>query len=308
MNAHAIAIGECMLELTHRSDTDLRLSVAGDTLNTAVHLRRQLGERDTVGYFTALGRGWYADFVRDRIVREAVTPSLVPGPGTPGAYFIRTDEAGERSFAYYRSASAARSMLEEPGARLLEQAVRGVDLVHISAITLQILDGSSRERLATVLERARSARVRVSLDTNYRPAGWPDTDSARRSIDEFAALADIVLPSLDDERALRGSTGPAEVAAHYRELGAEEVVVKDATNPTTLAWASGQGAIPVADPRVPVDTTGAGDAFGGGYLAGRLRGLAPATAVRLGQRLAAEVVTHPGAISGPSPFLDRQIW
>lgn len=299
MSAHAIAIGECMLELTHRSDTDLRLAVAGDTFNTAVHLRRQLGGQGTVGYFTALGEGWYADFVRRRIVEQAVTPCLVPGSGTPGAYFIRTDDAGERSFAYYRSASAARRMLDGPGARMLESACTGVDVVHLSAITLQILGPVARERLAAILTGARSAGVRVSFDTNYRPTGWPDADAAREAIDAFAGLADIVLPSLDDERALRGDTDAAEVAGHYRNRGATEVVVKDAVNPTTVAWRTHRDVVPVASRRTAVDTTGAGDAFGAGYLAGRLRDIEPPEAVRLGQRVAADVVTHPGAIAGP---------
>ncbi|MDN5855255.1 MAG: sugar kinase [Actinomycetia bacterium] len=298
MSVHTIAIGECMLELTHSSDTELQLSVAGDTFNTAVHLRRQLGERDTVTYFTALGDSWYADFVRQRITAESVTPALVPGPGTPGAYFIRTDDAGERSFAYYRSASAAQHMLRGSGARLLEAACSGVDLVHISAITLQILDQPSRETLARILARVRSAQVRVSLDTNYRPSGWTDADSARATIDEFAGLADIVLPSLDDERALRGATDAVGVARHYRDQGADEVVVKDSTDPATVSWASHQAIIPVASYRTAVDTTGAGDAFAAGYLAGRLHDADPPASVRLGQRVAADVVMHPGAIAG----------
>ena len=300
MTMRAMAVGECMLELTHRTDTELQLSVAGDTFNTAAHLRRELDEQDSVTYFTALGEGWYAEFIRQRILDESVTPCLVSDHGTPGAYFIRTDDAGERSFAYYRSASAARRMLDEPGARLLDAACDDVDLVHLSAITLQILDAPSRERLAAILARIRASHVRVSLDTNFRPAGWADADSARETIDEFAQHAQIVLPSLDDERALRGDTDAADVAQHYRDLGADEVVVKDATNPTTVAWASRRDVVPVDSYRPAVDTTGAGDAFAAGYLAGRLREVDPPEAVRRGQRVAADVVTHPGALM-PAP-------
>jgi len=45
-----------------------------------------------------------------------------------------------------------------------------------------------------------------------------------------------------------------------------------------------------------VDTTAAGDAFGAGYLSGRLQGLTPAAAAALGNRLAARVIQHPGAL------------
>jgi 2-dehydro-3-deoxygluconokinase len=46
----------------------------------------------------------------------------------------------------------------------------------------------------------------------------------------------------------------------------------------------------------PRDTTGAGDSFNAGYLAGRLKGVDPVRAARQGCRLAAEVIRHPGAI------------
>jgi 2-dehydro-3-deoxygluconokinase len=48
-----------------------------------------------------------------------------------------------------------------------------------------------------------------------------------------------------------------------------------------------------------VDTTAAGDAFNGGYLAARLRGAAPLAAAHAGNALAAEVVATPGALLPP---------
>ncbi|WP_029005684.1 adenosine kinase [Azorhizobium doebereinerae] len=44
-----------------------------------------------------------------------------------------------------------------------------------------------------------------------------------------------------------------------------------------------------------VDTTGAGDLFAAGFLAGRTRGLDPATSLRLGALAASEVISHMGA-------------
>lgn len=55
--------------------------------------------------------------------------------------------------------------------------------------------------------------------------------------------------------------------------------------------------IAVEEPRQVVDTTAAGDAFNGAYLAARLRGAGPAEAGLAAARLSAEVVAHPGAIA-----------
>ena len=50
------SIGECMIELRHRSAADLSLAFGGDTLNTAVYLARLLRLREaSVDYVTALG-------------------------------------------------------------------------------------------------------------------------------------------------------------------------------------------------------------------------------------------------------------
>ena len=45
-----------------------------------------------------------------------------------------------------------------------------------------------------------------------------------------------------------------------------------------------------------IDTTAAGDSFNAGYMAARLKGLKPAAAARCANRLAAEVIRHPGAL------------
>jgi len=45
----------------------------------------------------------------------------------------------------------------------------------------------------------------------------------------------------------------------------------------------------------PIDTTGAGDLFAAGFIAGLAHELAPVDALRLGQSLAAEVIAHSGA-------------
>jgi 2-dehydro-3-deoxygluconokinase len=50
-------------------------------------------------------------------------------------------------------------------------------------------------------------------------------------------------------------------------------------------------------PKKVVDTTGAGDSFSGSYLAGRILGLDPVQAGRLGNAVAAEVIGVHGALA-----------
>ena len=88
-------------------------------------------------------------------------------------------------------------------------------------------------------------------------------------------------------------------AGRYRAYGAGEVVVKNGGGPV-CAFADGRMvAIDGLDRVEPLDSTGAGDAFNGAYLAARLSGDSAADAIRKAHVLAARVVRHPGALLPP---------
>ena len=112
----AASVGECMIELRHRSPTELELAYGGDTLNFAVYLTRLTRDHGgRVDYVTALGDDAYSERMLAMWQAEDVGTALVARlPGKlPGLYTIRTDAQGERSFTYWRSAAAAREMLKD---------------------------------------------------------------------------------------------------------------------------------------------------------------------------------------------------
>jgi 2-dehydro-3-deoxygluconokinase len=293
------AIGECMAELTHRDDHLLRLDYAGDSFNTAVYLARSVAEDVRVEYVTRVGDDWYSDQAVQRMAAERLGTTHVERVlgRELGLYLVRTDSDGERSFVYHRSQAPARGLFGSEHPTDVDRAFAAFDLVYLSAITLQILTESARERLWRVLARVRAAGGQVAFDSNYRPAGWPDADAARAAITRMLALTDIGLPSLADERALFGDADALACADRLRRHGVGEIVVKDGANPC-LVFADGDPVmVPASDVGVVVDTTAAGDSFSGGYLAARLREADPVAAAYAGHRLAADVIQHPGAIT-----------
>jgi 2-dehydro-3-deoxygluconokinase len=304
------SIGECMIELRHRSSTELDLAHGGDTLNTAVYLARLVRGRDArVDYVTALGDDPYSDAMLRAWRAEGVGTDLVArAPGRlPGLYTIRTDPKGERSFTYWRSASAARAMLAGERAGQVAAALAGYDLLYLSGVTLSILDPPQRATLAAVADQVRAGGGRVAFDGNYRPVGWPDADAARVAYDELLKRVDIALPTLDDEQALFGAASAPACADRLHRQGVAEVAVKLGAAGCFLSSAELTGEIAAEPVEAVIDSTAAGDSFNAAYLAARLFGADPAQAGRSGNHLAARVIAHPGAIIPADAMADLHV-
>ena len=297
MAARGIAsIGECMLELSGTGGDAWRMGFAGDTFNTLWALRALTDAARPAGYVSAFGDDPFSEkqiaFMRDAGIGIAASP-VVPG-ARPGLYAI-TLTGAERSFTYWRADAAARRLADDAAA--LETSLKDRALVYFSGITLAILDEAPRRTLLAAIADARRAGARIAFDPNYRPRLWTSIDQARAAISQALAVADIALPTFPDEQALFGDATPADTVARLMAAGVSEIVVKDGAAPALVAWHDRSETIPAVAVENPVDTTGAGDSFNGGYLAARLASDAPDAAVRRAHAVAAAVVQVRGALA-----------
>jgi 2-dehydro-3-deoxygluconokinase len=293
-----VSIGEAMVELAPVGEGLFRRGFAGDTYNTAWHMAQLLGGRAEVGFATRVGQ----DSLSDSFVAGLQADGLsIAGVGrdaarTMGLYLIELDGV-ERRFHYWRSASAARALADDPAA--LGAAFEGAGLIHLSGITLAILAPDARARLRDALARARGQGARISFDPNIRPRLWSSPDEVREVLPGFLSLTDVILPSFDDEVATWGDADPAATVARYRAAGIAEIVVKNGAGAVTACLDGTCESHPTPPVTGIRDTTGAGDAFNAGYLAARLTGAGQGAAVARGQAIAAAVLQSPGARALP---------
>jgi 2-dehydro-3-deoxygluconokinase len=294
----SVFIGEAMLELS-QDGAGWRMGYGGDTLNVAVHLARA---GISSAYLTALGTDPLSAGLKAQWQAEGLDTSLVlTNPArTTGLYAIATDATGERTFTYWRDTSAAREIFGCSGAEHAVRQAESADLLGFSLITLAILEPAARTRLLDLAATVRAAGGQVAFDSNYRAHLWTSAEQAAAARDNAIAVATIGLPTLEDEVALSGFGDASAIAAHWTALGCKEVVVKLGADGCRLP----DGTL-LAPPRrlQPLDTSGAGDAFNGGYLASRLRGVGPCAAAQVGNALAGWCVMRPGAI----PHLDDEL-
>ena len=149
-------------------------------------------------------------------------------------------------------------------------------MIHLSGITLAIIGEEGRRNLKKVLEDARSKGAIVSYDPNVRPRLWRDELEMRPALREILDVTDIALPSFDDEARLWGDPSPEETVRRLAELDVAEIAVKNGGGEVLLLSDSVISRVATPEVNNICDTTGAGDSFNAGYLAGRLVGILPA--------------------------------
>lgn len=302
------SIGECMVELAPTGDGLYRQGFAGDTLNTAWHVRALIGAGRGVRYVSAIGTDAISDrlvgFLEDNGIATASVARLADR--TLGLYLITLDGA-ERSFTYWRSSAAARQLASDPDR--LAAALDGVGLAYLSGITLAILEPADQAKLFATLAVFRAAGGEVAFDPNIRPRLWADRDTMARVTTEGYRAATIALPTFPDEAELYGDGSPGDTAHRVATLGVREVVVKNGHEPALLRVAGEPDTfIPALIEVRPIDTTGAGDSFNGGYIAARLAGRLPREAATLGHAVAARVIGHRGALAPFAAVADLRVF
>ncbi|MEU6732983.1 PfkB family carbohydrate kinase [Streptomyces physcomitrii] len=215
-----------------------------------------------------------------------VEPRLVVLPGEPtGTVISLVDEsaAAERTFLTQSAASLGLTPAHWSAVEL-----DGVAHLHLSGYLF--FSPTSRATVRAALASARARGVRVSVD----PASTGFLSEL--GVDRFLKMVEgveVLLPNLDEARLLTGLPDPADAAAKLSRQFPLVVVTLGAEG--ALVAQDGRVAPRVpGEPAVPVDTTGAGDAFTGALLAALLAGAPPVAAAAEGCRAGALAVRHTG--------------
>ncbi|MFZ2642089.1 MAG: carbohydrate kinase family protein [Verrucomicrobiia bacterium] len=108
---------------------------------------------------------------------------------------------------------------------------------------------------------------------------------------------DVVMPSYDDMLHIYPGLTPEEIARTLREKGASRVVLKLGKDGCLVANETGMLRVPSVATEI-VDTTGAGDCFDAGFIAGLANGLSDAAAAKVGAATAAACIRHVGGAVG----------
>lgn len=290
-----------MVEFSPTVSGDYTLGFAGDTFNTAWYLRQLLPADWTIQYFTNIGDDQLsADMLRFMQQSRIDTTHVKVVKGMNAGLYVISLDNGERSFSYWRNASAARKLADDPDR--LSNATQTADCVFFSGITLAILPEDARDAFLKQMATLRAGGVLVVFDPNIRKRLWRNEAEIRQWISRAYAVANIALPSFADEAETFGDANMSSTASRIKTAGTEEIVVKNGGDACYVHVAEVAYFVEPKAHIVAVDTTGAGDSFNAGYLAGRLLGTRTLDAVEKAHGTAARVICAPGALVSLEKF------
>jgi 2-dehydro-3-deoxygluconokinase len=292
MTREILAMGEPMVEFNQTGGPGSRTYLqgfGGDSSNFAIAAARQGA---SVGYVSALGDDIYGGMLRDLWREEGVDDAHVRNRADAftAVYFV-THDAGGHHFSFFRNGSAASRYAP---ADLPLEAIAEAKILHLSGISLAI-SKSAHDACFAAIAAARSAGVKVSFDTNLRLKLWP-LAQARIAIDAAVSQCDICLPSYDDVAAIYDERDPDRLADLLLAKGPGIVALKLGAEGTLLALPEKRVRI-APHPCKPVDATGAGDTFGGAFVACLARGTDPVEAARYAAVAAALSTQGYGAVA-----------
>jgi sugar/nucleoside kinase (ribokinase family) len=263
-------------------------SVGGNGANTSYTLAA-FGTR--VRLLSAVGQDSYGDTIVDVLRKAGVDIDGVARLATATATtVVLVQSSGARAFLHKPGASG--DAFTSPIDFNTDDAV-GFTRFHVANVFA--LPGL-RPHAAESLHRARAARLSTSMDT-----GWDATGEWARVIGPCLPYLDLLFVNEDEARMLTGLSTPEEAALAFRNGGVGVVVVK--LGAAGCAVSSPAGTFRSPGFAVPVvDTTGAGDAFAGAFLAALERGLNLEAAARFANAAGALVVQELGAVAGMRDF------
>lgn len=291
-----LALGEAMVEFNQSSkdEPNYLQGFGGDTSNFCIAASRQ-GAR--TGFVSAVGEDHFGRLLIDLWQREGVDTSAVriDGQAPTGVYFVSHGSGGHQ-FDYLRAGSAASRYAPRD---LPLDAIAGAKVIHLSGISLAI-SVSACDAAFAAIEHARANGVRVSFDTNLRLKLWP-LARARAVMLEAIRQTDICLPSWDDVTELTGLTGRDEIVDYLLALGPRIVALKLGKEGSYVATPDERRVVPGRVVNA-VDATGAGDCFGGAFIARIVAGDDPFDAARYANVTAGLSTQGFGAVA---PIPDR---
>jgi fructokinase len=257
-SSRIVIAGEALIDLIIGQDGSVTPAAGGGQYNAARAVARLGGD---VHFLGRVSDDWFGRMLLGKLEADGVGTDLVvetPDPTT--LVLAEIDEAGVAHYHWYIERTTVPGLEAEDARRCLDPAP---DALHVG--TLGLTMEPIADSLAAIVAEVPDETF-VMVDPNCRPTATPDFDRYQARMERILARADVVKGSDEDFEYLALAGTPEASARLLLEGGVGAVLVTHGADEARGYCAGGEFAVPVPEVEVS-DTVGAGDVFGGSFLA-----------------------------------------
>ncbi len=253
-----VIAGEALIDLIIGQDGSVNPAAGGGQYNAARALARLGGSVEFLG---RMSDDWFGKLLRRKLEEDDVGTALVVDTADPTTLVLaEIDEAGVAHYHWYIEQTTVPGLEHDDALKAGDPAP---DALHVG--TLGLAMEPIADSLAALVAAVPESTF-VMVDPNCRPTATPDFDRYQSRMRTVIERADLVKGSDEDFEYLALAASPEASARLLVEQGTGAVLVTQGRDDARGFCAGGEVSVPV--PTVEVaDTVGAGDAFGGGFLA-----------------------------------------
>jgi fructokinase len=249
--------GEALVDLVVGGDDKLAGHLGGGPFNSA----RTLGRLEQpVAYLGRISSDRFGTRLREQLRADGVSLDAVVDTDDPTTLALaELDEEGAATYRFYVQGTSAPGLTPEAALSVLPERV---EMVHVGTLGLVF------EPIADALEAvvAQAADALVMVDLNIRPTVIDDEAGYRARLERLVPRCHVVKASDDDLAWLDPDRSEVDSARALLDTGPAVVLLTRGGDGVTVVTRDGETDVPALAVEV-VDTIGAGDAFGGGFLA-----------------------------------------
>ncbi|MDE3955284.1 aminoimidazole riboside kinase [Glaesserella parasuis] len=252
-------LGDAVVDLIPDGDNHYLRCAGGAPANVAVGVSR-LGVE--AGFIGRVGNDPLGKFMQQTLQAEKVsTEQMILDPQQRTSTVIVGLDQGERSFTFMVNPSADQ-FLEVNDLPNFQQG----EWLHCCSIAL--INDPSRSTTIEAIRRVKQAGGFVSFDPNLRESLWSSLDEMKKVVNSVVAMADVLKFSEEELILLTNTTNLEDATKEVTSLYPEKLIIITLGKDGAIYHLNGKSQVVASKALKPVDTTGAGDAFVSGLLAG----------------------------------------
>ena len=252
-------LGDAVVDLIPDGENHYLRCAGGAPANVAVGIARLGGESAFIG---RVGKDPLGEFMLQTLQQENVqTNHMILDPQQRTSTVVVGLDNGERSFTFMVNPSA-------------DQFLQVMDLPNFQAnewlhcCSIALINNPSRETTFEAIRRIKAAGGFFSFDPNLRESLWSSFEDMKETVMQAVALADVLKFSEEELTLLTDTQTLDEAFEKITALYPEKLIIVTLGKDGARYHLAGKKDIVAGKALKPVDTTGAGDAFVGGLLAG----------------------------------------